>query len=382
MNKQTRIAITCFAMLTVALLPFNPVEAKKPPGPGGGGGGTPPEGLIYFRYRDQVWTMNAEGGDKTPIPNTTLVYGSPSRLIHGGRDWFLEIDFQFDDEFYPDFELDQYGDPILDEFGNPVVKYGAERKEIAVVNDTGAVILLTTQTDLEVLAQPVWGIDDEYVSWVARRWDTDPDSPMFGTVLEGGLYVGMLAFDNNGNIIGLQQQPDAPLVPAPLVPSRVMRNSAVPTLAPDMNDHSWSPDGARFVFDVHTAAELWIYDLFAPEGEAVRLLTDVHSGNDLIRPRWSPAGDTILFEDAHITGAICTINVNGTGLTTIADGNSRRPVFWPFWSPTGSHVLFQRGDYRVGESNIIRSTATGQSPTTLTRDIFGDGWDQTSRGWR
>ncbi len=38
MNKRTRIAIKCLAMLTVALLPFNPVEAKKPPGPEGNRG--------------------------------------------------------------------------------------------------------------------------------------------------------------------------------------------------------------------------------------------------------------------------------------------------------------------------------------------------------
>jgi hypothetical protein len=161
-----------------------------------------------------------------------------------------------------------------------------------------------------------------------------------------------------------------------------MRSSSQPTLAPDINDHSWSPDGTQFVFDVHSAAELWICDLLSPPAQAFRLLHGNPAAKNLIRARWSPAGNAILFESASYTGTLLTVNVDGTGLEAIVTGSSRRPVFLPFWSPTGSHVLYQEGDYRVGESHIVRAAPDGGSRTKLTRDIFGDGYPQVAIGWR
>ena len=279
-------------------------------------------------------------------------------------------------------DRDEDGNPILDESGDPVVKYGAHRKEILAASEDGQLVQLTTQPDLEILAAPVWGLDDGYVSWVARRWDDNPASATFGTVLEGGLYTAELEYDGDGNVTGLEQQPGAPLVSIALVPSDVMRSSSQPTLAPDINDHSWSPDGTEFVFDVHSAAELWICDLLSPPAEAFCLLHGDPAAKDLIRARWSPVGDKILFESASWSGALLTVNVDGTDLDTIVAGSSRRPVFLPFWSPTGSHVLYHVGDYRALETNIVRADADGGSRTNLTRDISSDGQSQVAIGWR
>lgn len=39
-------------------------------------------------------------------------------------------------------------------------------------------------------------------------------------------------------------------------------------------------------------------------------------------------------------------------------------------------------DHRAAESNVNRADVTGGSPTKLTRDIFGDGSDESTLGWR
>ncbi len=104
MNKRTRIAITCFAMLTVALLPFNPVEAKKPPGPGGGGGGggtTAPYSLVDlggFTGGDfvQAWARDVNNPDASGL---IQVVGDSFVPIPGLRDphaalWDITTDGQ------------------------------------------------------------------------------------------------------------------------------------------------------------------------------------------------------------------------------------------------------------------------------------------------
>ena len=376
---------TLAVAMAACLLCATRAEAKKPKNPPGGGGGpdnNSATGVIYFRYEDQVWTMSSDGSAKTPLANTAIVRGSPSQDLHSSQRWFLEMNDMFPLEYYPDFEQQADGSPVLDSQGNPVVKQGAQRKEVFAAGQGGQIVQLTTQPDLEILAAPVWGIDDETVSWVARRWDDNPASSTFGSVLEGGLYVGQLEYDNSGSIIGLQQQPGEPLVSVPLFPSNIMRNSEQQSLAPDIQDHSWSPNGTEFVFDALSAPELWIGDLLASSEETLRLLLDDPDAKNLIRARWSPAGDKILFEEADGRGALHTVNVDGTDVNTIATGTARRPVYLPHWSPSGTHVLYHEGDNRTFDVNIIRATADGGSRTKLTRDISGDGSSKIAIGWR
>ncbi len=51
---------------------------------GGGGSGT---GTIYFDSQGHANAMNADGSGKTALP--AGVWGSPGRLLHGGKRWFL-----------------------------------------------------------------------------------------------------------------------------------------------------------------------------------------------------------------------------------------------------------------------------------------------------
>jgi hypothetical protein len=74
--------------VAIGLVCCSQALAKKPPTPpGGGGGGTPPPtGTIYYDAWS-LWSMNADGSQKTELP--AGVYGEPSHALHAGHRWFL-----------------------------------------------------------------------------------------------------------------------------------------------------------------------------------------------------------------------------------------------------------------------------------------------------
>jgi hypothetical protein len=241
--------------------------------------------------------MRDDGSEKTLQAGFPAwrAWGSPSRQLHAGKRWLLQW---YNDEVY-------------------------------VLSDAGDVVRLTNDPALQSSgnSEPQWGIGDAFISWVARWWDLDPESPTFGTVVEGGLYVAQLEVDEAGNIVGLAGPPEL-LVEMPLVPS------SGSTLWPDIRDHSWSPDGTQFVYDTVSAQALWICDPFASPEAAFRLLYQPASTRYLGRPRWSPAGDKVLFQDGSLHGSVGWVSIDGTNVKTIASGNARKGVGLPRWWST------------------------------------------------
>jgi imidazolonepropionase-like amidohydrolase/Tol biopolymer transport system component len=126
---------------------------------------------------------------------------------------------------------------------------------------------------------------------------------------------------------------------------------------------SLSPDGRRVVFE--TLGRLYVKDV---GGGAPRPLT-AQDGDFQLFPSWSRDGSRIVFvswNDQRL-GEIRTVGADGSGLRTISDipGHYRRPRF----SPDGQTIVFERGgggeltsDAWSENPGVYRIAATGGQP--------------------
>jgi hypothetical protein len=261
--------------------------------------------------------------------------------LHGGKRWFLQ---------------DWNGD-------------------ILALSDAGDWVQLPLQPDLEILAEPTWGKDDEFISFEGRVWDIDSESPTYNTVLEGGLYATGYTVDNDGNLTG----PDGPAV---LLFDMELAADWQGIPRPDMRYHDWAPDGVRFVFDRVSAPKIEIGDIVS--GSLTRLYYDP-TDRSAHHAFWSPAGDKIAFqrnpERGHLR--IVLINVDGSGLEMLVRGSPNFTRTLPVWSPTGSHLLYHHWDHFYDDSYIIRVTAEGSGKTRITDKSMGAGLSSPlALGWR
>lgn len=347
--KRTRmLTIAATALLVVPLsyflswtgTPYVAPAYAAPPGGNGGGGG--PTGVIYFSRTipftgTQLWFMNADGTDKTPLP--AGVGGEPSWDLHNGKRWFL-----------------RFGD-IAGET-NPA---GGQRVELFAVREDGVSVQLTDQADLHASGTPRWAFDpasgfvDGVVSWVARRFDS------LGNVVEGGIYSAEVAYDGNGEVAGLVVPPGAPLIPGES------------PAAPDIISHDWAPTGTSLVYESGGGTRgdgLWVVDDVTNPGSTTRNLTA-----DGFPPAWSPDGSKIAFKSAitYPAFSIFTINPDGSGQKDIIESGPTTTVLQPRWSPTGSHVLFLKWfQWTSGERDVFLAKANGRNQTNLTSDIDDD----------
>jgi dipeptidyl aminopeptidase/acylaminoacyl peptidase len=106
----------------------------------------------------------------------------------------------------------------------------------------------------------------------------------------------------------------------------------------------WSPDGSRLVFDAMSAhpnindvvaqlSQIWVMDA---DGSDAHALTSGRSSNH--SPRWSPAGDTIVFTHDR---DIYVMNVDSTGMTNLTP--TSETDFYdrdPAWSSDGRRIVF------------------------------------------
>ena len=92
--------------------------------------------------------MNDDGTGIALVAGFDTSYGAsgdPSYTLHGGKRWFLR------------------------DRGNAVL----------ALSDGGDVVQLAVQQELEILGQAKWQKDDSLISFVGRRWETDPDKRGF-----------------------------------------------------------------------------------------------------------------------------------------------------------------------------------------------------------
>jgi len=358
------IGLVCSAA-ALAAKPNKPPGGQDPPGSNGGG-------VIYFSWNGDLYTMNDDGSGIEVVagfPHDYGPWGDPSRQLHAGRRWFVQTKDVFD-EFYPDF----HPDGTRKDFAN--------RRVLVAISDAGDIVELSIAPDLEPLEEPKWTVGDGCLSWAGRRWDIDPRSSDYARVLEAGLYVTQLAFDDDGKVSG-SAAPSSLLVPfVPLVPSNAYRQYSDFTDGPDMRTHDWAPDGMHFVFNAVSTDEVRIGDVAT--GQSCMLFAE--PGADGVgSARWSPAGDMIMFTYDPDIGhqRVILITADASHSKMLVRSSPEWTVCHGVWSPTGSHLLYQYYDHWGADSHIVRATANGSGKTRITDKTMGRGMQPPKAiGWR
>jgi hypothetical protein len=346
-NKQIGPKLTVVLIATMVLASGLALTAwaKKPDKPPGDGGQEPLSGTVYFLDSGELWTMDPDGGNQTPLPAN--VSGEPSRDLHNAERWF--VDLLPTSGTYPD--------------SDPRVALFAIRGD----GDASATVQLTVDPELEPFHNGGywnvrWSADDGTVSWVGLRWDSAA-----GLALEAGIYAATVLYDVDGNVVGLG--PADLVVPGFIEEWDEDGDGTTDEFAPDIGGHDWSPDGTSIVYDAPYATRkgLFIADLVA--GTSVFL---ADKGWD---PNWAPDGGKIAFRHNQVnerqperaTYVIDTISPDGTDRTTIAKPKSTpyTSAFLgrPRWAPTSSHLVYRHWD--LGES-VYRVTSEGRDKTNLT----------------
>ena len=357
--------MTAAVAITIALFCFT-AQGKKPDKPGGGNGGGGGDvgagqnggGVIYFRFDNELFTMNDDGSDVTLVtgfPAGYQAWGEPSRDLHADKRWFVQIHGAGDGQG-PD---------------------GYAREEFVALSDKGDAIQLPIESNLDPMEEPKWVVGDEFISWVGRRWENDPASPNYGEILEGGLYLNALAFDSSGNIIGLAT-PSVLLIPFPLVDGLYPEQDPK---EPEIQSHDWAPDGSAFVFNT-AQGELLIADL---EGEMPSFQLVLPAG--VVRtqtPKWSPAGDRFLvrYNEGNRSG-VWVMNIDGSDAKMLEGYRATSQPYVGVWSPRGSHLLYQHHDHFHEDSYIVRVQADGRGSTRISDQSLGAGFFPAfPLGWR
>ena len=130
----------------------------------------------------------------------------------------------------------------------------------------------------------------------------------------------------------------------------------------------YSPDGSRIAFDASWVGprRVWVVD---SQGHNPQQLTsDSSEAVTHVRPRWSPDGSKIVFQNIERTKFDVRIVDSKTGQTVWVTNDAVQDIN-PVWSPSGDHVYFS--SYRGGGINIwrvsVRADGTpDESPQQLT----------------
>jgi len=340
-RSNGRFHLVATAALVAGLFLGTLALAGKPGG-GGGGGGSTSGGTIYYSDLVQIYSMNSDGTGKQALPIARN--GVPSRLLHGGRRWFVvseQIPGETTPEGFPRWEL------------------------FAVRDDGGGKVQLTNDPTLQIsnwMTQwmPGEGATSANLSILAKRWvfdgsawSIDPDSV--------GLYVGQLLFDGNGNALGLAADPvfSVPLPVRPLNP----KEGLGPLWAADVSGYDWSPDLLDVVSSSHDNVQLRMTDVLS--GTTAAIGVDFFS-----HVAWSPAGNVIAFHDGR--GNIVTILPDGTGRKKILPAGVNFANYGPIrWSPTGGQLLYVKlPGWGFDDADIYRANANGSGKTNLTSDLL------------
>ena len=350
MRKKTAILV---CLLLCCMLVASAVVVAKPPSdkPGGGkpGGDDTPAGTLYFKYNDgsgdAVWTMKADGSDKTKLPlkpgldhyydDYTYNFGEISHLKHNDHYWFLRFEV-IDGEYYPD---------------------GLPRREAFAVRDDNSI--KAQMTDDPTLAPShrdigsYWSPADDFISWGAKKWVFDGSEWVLDDT-QAGVFTATVQHDGNGDIIGASSPTLIWLVELTQDTDGYWRPRTG-------HNHDWSPDGTKFVWqrqgiqvvDLVARTETWI--------------------TTKLTPRWSPDGNKIAF----IRDGLWTINPDGSDEQLIVEAEDGRRIWKSVgdsrWSPDSLHISY---NYRetilakmTSKSWICRIEISSKEITKMTDDL-------------
>src|SRR4029079_18483277 len=132
-------------------------------------------------------------------------------------------------------------------------------------------------------------------------------------------------------------------------------------LLEDGANTAWSPDGTRIAVDASWVGprRLWVVD---SQGRNPQQATaDVSEAVVHLRPRWSPNGARLVFQNVERTKLdVRVVDLATRRLTRVT--NDLPQDFGPVWSPSGRYIYFS--SYRSGGLNLWRVPVSAQgSPT-------------------
>ncbi len=347
MNKRT-VVFVCLILIASMVVPSVSVMAKKPDKPPGGGGDPTVTGTIYYHIHDGtdpwLYTMDADGSDKTQVMKVTNGISVLSHQKHGSHYWFIGLG-AVDDVTYPD---------------------GEPGREIIAVRDDGLKTVDLTIDDSLALSQycwkPRWGWGDTFISFAAKKWvQTDG----VWAIEEAGIYKQTISFDANGDVTGLSGS--ASLVYDP----GLLYIEDMDFYMIDSDSHNWAPDNTMIV-NSEQGADLNVVDLDAQGGPTETYLTKGWS------PHWSPDGNLIAFVYAY---DLRIIEPDGTDETVLAKNKEKgntEIISAPAWSPDSkyvSHLKYTRNmsTWSV-KSNIYFIGIDGNDNTCITKDLSISMW--------
>ncbi|MEP6741558.1 MAG: hypothetical protein ABJB61_03595 [bacterium] len=123
-------------------------------------------------------------------------------------------------------------------------------------------------------------------------------------------------------------------------------------LIENASNPDYSPDGKRIAFDASWVGprRIWLVD---SQGHNPQQLTsDSSEAVTHVRPRWSPDGARVVFQNIERTKFDVRIVDLNTGRSVWVTNDAVQDIN-PAWSPTGQHVYFS--SYRGGGINIWRA---------------------------
>lgn len=349
------VLLVCIVLVCGMVLPTAMVAGKKPDKPPGGGGGDTPPGTLFFVHDDgtggAIWTMKGDGSSKTKATTYGDGVGMPSRDKHGGHYWYIGFG-KISGETYPD---------------------GLDRMEIfAVRDDNDKTVQLTNDATLAASSYSwfvMWGHDDSYISWVAKKWDSTEGS---GTLGKCGIWWQSIAFDDSGDVTGLTGTPTLEWE------TDYWYSKSQDKYYPIPRAHDVSPDGTKIVYN-YINSKLYI----------VNRASDTESYlADGWGPKWSPDGAKIAFEVG--TQAVKIINPDGTGEKTLASVSNTKGWYYRIgyvaWSPDSEYVSYwwQKWSSKLSQGhgqNIYIIKTDGKGKTCLTNDLDLDTM-KVNRAWR
>jgi eukaryotic-like serine/threonine-protein kinase len=118
---------------------------------------------------------------------------------------------------------------------------------------------------------------------------------------------------------------------------------------------SYSPDGTRIAFDASWAGPRRIWAVSSSGHNPQQLTSDVSDGISHARPRWSPDGKKLVFQNIEPTKFDVRVFVLSSG-KSIWITNDGVPDFNPVWSPSGAYIYFS--SHRGGGINIWRTAVS------------------------
>ncbi len=346
MNRKF-VVFVCLVLICSMVVPTVAVVAKKPPKPPADP--PPASGTIFFTHQGWVCTVEGDGTEMTYETQIEEGVGRLSNIQHGGHYWYAN--FEPVDGTYPD---------------------GLERHEMfAVRDDNTKIIQLTfdgTVSYMHVSTRPAWGLNDVFVSWIAKKW-VQGDSGW--EIEEAGIYKQEVQYDDDGNVVGLADDPVK-------VWDLTLSKWPDGRYYPDSGGHSWSPDGTKFL-NGHDG--IYIVD---PAAGTETYLSDGHDAE------WSPDGSLITYDQ---DGNIMTIKVDGTDETLIKsmiEGRGRQPNTYhtaPSWSPDGEYIVYTtyqrwlKNGQVYSTSNICYIDLSTDKEYCLTDDLDESIWKKV-KAWR